>query len=73
MLYLGNTLMPLYSYKCDAGHKFDQHTRLDGVDAPTRCPWLLDPQEVRSQCNANVQRTIAVPARAFPGADSWRK
>lgn len=64
--------MPLYSYRCASGHTFDQLTKLDLSDAPTRCRVCIDPESLNCRCEARVERVLAAPARSFPGADSWR-
>ena len=65
--------MPMYAYKCADGHTFERQGKMDGSDAPTRCPFPIDPESVNCRCDATVQRIIAMPARSFPGADSWRR
>jgi hypothetical protein len=64
--------MPLYSYKCADGHAFDRHGKIDGSDFPARCPIQIDAESVNCRCDAAVEKVLAVTARAFPGADSWR-
>lgn len=64
--------MPLYTYRCADGHVFDQQTRLDMSDAPTRCRVCVDPEAINCRCEATVEKIIAAPASVFPGADSWR-
>jgi len=64
--------MPLYTYRCEEGHTFDQQTRLDGSDAPTACRECVDPESINCRCGKPVQKVISAPARVFPGADSWR-
>ena len=65
--------MPLQTYKCEAGHTFDTHVRIDLSDEPTRCIEKSDHTEPRSECWAKVTRQFPTPSRSFPGADSWRK
>ena len=65
--------MPLYSYKCKAGHEFDMHVRLDLSNEPTRCTEQSDHTEPKSECWAAVERILTAPSRSFPGADSWRR
>lgn len=64
--------MPLYQYRCDAGHTFEMHGKMDDSDAPGRCPIHIDPESAGSRCAANVKKLISAPSGAFPGADSWR-
>lgn len=65
--------MPLQTYKCAAGHEFDQHVRIDLSNEPTRCPVVTDAAEPKSECWATVTRQFPTPSRSFPGADSWRR
>jgi len=78
--------MPMYTYRCEAGHTFEQRGKMDGSDAPTTCPLTtfrktrvtgvdgsvehFDAEEVICACP--VQKVLSAPARVFPGADSWR-
>lgn len=55
--------MACYVYRCEAGHQFEQQGKMNGSDAPKKCPI----------CAAVVQKVLAAPARVFPGADSWRR
>lgn len=66
--------MPLYSYRCKRtpAHDFDARVQLDMSDEPHTCPVLLDPADPRSACYLAVERVFPLPARHFPGADSWR-
>jgi putative FmdB family regulatory protein len=64
--------MPIYAYRCADGHTFDQLTKIDLSDAPTRCRVCVDPESLNCRCEAAVTRVPATPARVFPGADSWR-
>lgn len=69
--------MPLYSYACSNGHTFDQLTKMDLSDAPTHCAQqdveLTRRLHVDTVCGHPVVRTLALNAKSFPGADSWRK
>lgn len=67
--------MPLYSYRCkrNPAHDFDARVKLDMSDEPLGCPVLLDSRDLRSECAAEVERVFPLPARHFPGADSWRR
>ena len=67
--------MPLQTYKCGANppHTFDRHVRIDLSDEPTRCIVLLDENDPKSECWSAVERQFPVPAKSFPGADSWRR
>ena len=62
--------MPLYSYRCENGHLFDMQVKLDLSNAPKICEF---PLAEGVPCERDVERTITMPSRAFPGADSWRK
>lgn len=64
--------MPLYAYRCADGHTFEVSHRMDGFDAPSRCPVCVDPEHFNCRCEATVEKIITAPARVFPGADSWR-
>lgn len=63
--------MPLYNYVCEQGHRFEALVKMNLSDEPERCPVQDGPQP--APCSAPVVRTIAAPAKLFPGADSWRK
>lgn len=76
--------MPMYTYRCDAGHTFEQRGKMDGSDAPKACThasWARhEPMEgtvngvtFKEVCIAPVQKVLSAPARVFPGADSWRR
>lgn len=67
--------MPLYTYRCARGHQFDALVKLDGSNAPKTCEVVTDatPREVLNICDQPVEKVIAVNAKLFPGADSWRK
>jgi predicted nucleic acid-binding Zn ribbon protein len=61
--------MPLYSYRCERGHHFDCTVKLDLSDAPEKCDFPMP----EGECGEPVLRTITMPSRSFPGADSWRQ
>jgi predicted nucleic acid-binding Zn ribbon protein len=72
--------MPLYTYRCEAGHTFERVGKMDGSDAPTECGRDMTRDNgiafggnSRVTCASPVQKVIAAPARTFPGADSWRR
>jgi len=62
--------MPLYSYRCESGHHFDQQVKLDLSNAPKACEFPVHEGET---CAQPVERTLTAPSRSFPGADSWRR
>ena len=62
--------MPLYSYRCESGHVFDQQVKLDLSDAPKACDF---PMVEGAPCAQPIERTLTAPSRSFPGADSWRR
>lgn len=71
--------MPIYTYRCAAGHEFEAIVKMDGSDAPLCCPVLVEmpdrlkePDEYR-ECSQHVQKVVSLNAKSFPGADSWRK
>jgi len=64
--------MPLYAYRCANGHEFEQHGKIDGSDAPTKCLTVIDVESINCRCDAAVTKILAAPSRHFPGADSWR-
>jgi hypothetical protein len=64
--------MALYQFRCEKGHEFERHCKIDGSDTPTRCPVCVDHDAMNCRCEARVEKLIAAPARVFPGADSWR-
>lgn len=69
--------MPMYVYRCEAGHTFEQQGKMDGSDAPAACIHGsyggVATTEARVICALPVQKVLAAPARVFPGADSWRR
>lgn len=65
--------MPLYVYKCADGHSFEQVVKLDGSNAPARCPIFTDRDDPTRRCEAGVTKILAPVASIFPGADSWQK
>lgn len=69
--------MPLYSYRCDAGHTFDQLVKMNGSDAPVTCPCIDEEVSqrlhVETVCGERVEKQLSLNAKSFPGADSWRK
>jgi hypothetical protein len=63
--------MPLYTYVCKSGHRFEALVKMNLSDEPSRCP--VRDHDPALPCNASVERIISAPAKLFPGADSWRK
>lgn len=69
--------MPLYTYRCEAGHTFDRMGKMDGSDAPKVCHqdathFTKDDLPIDG-CSSAVKKVLATTARSFPGADSWRR
>lgn len=67
--------MPLYTFKCAAGHTTPETLcKSDLSDAPKLCTVLVGGQEPFSLriCGKPLERNLEAPASKFPGADSWR-
>lgn len=43
--------MPIYVYRCSAGHKFDRYLRIADLDTPQAC-----------ECGAEAARQVCAPA-----------
>lgn len=69
--------MPIYTFRCASGHKFDIIGKLDGSDTPKTCPKVDEDTtrrlHVETTCGLPVEKEMALNAKSFPGADSWRK
>lgn len=69
--------MPLYTYRCEAGHTFDLIGKVDRSDEPKTCQRVDEATtrdlKVETACGRPVERQMALNAKSFPGADSWRK
>lgn len=72
--------MPLYVYRCPAGHETEALVKHDGSNAPTTCTHRImvhvpaHGEDFLLECGgAPLERVIALNAKSFPGADSWRK
>lgn len=69
--------MPIYTYRCEAGHQFDIVGKMDRSDEPKTCPRMDDELtqrlHVETTCGKPIERQMALNAKSFPGADSWRK
>lgn len=70
--------MPLYEFECADGHRTEHLVELDGSDAPSLCPKLVernwDGMFADYFCDAPLARVeVSAPASSFPGAASWRK
>lgn len=69
--------MPMYEYRCAAGHTFEVRGKIDGSDAPTACTVPVGVQDLNgldpTPCNQPVEKQLSAPSRHFPGADSWQK
>lgn len=62
--------MPLYEFVCPAGHRFEQHCKIDGSDLPTSCPHVLPEggDEGTTRCGAPVEKVIS----RSQGFVSWK-
>lgn len=69
--------MPIYTFRCTSGHTFDIIGKLDGSDTPKTCSKVDEDMtrqlHVETVCGLPVQKEMALNAKSFPGADSWRK
>ena len=69
--------VPIYAFRCPAGHEFEILGKLDRSDEPKSCSAidheLSDRLHVETTCGQPVERLMSVNAKSFPGADSWRR
>ena len=77
--------MPLYEFRCEAGHVTEEVCKMDLSDAPTRCPVIrqgcfkavteegTEIWGLNPECRKPLTKIISAPTNTFPGADSWRK
>lgn len=67
--------MPLYVYRCPKGHEVEKLVKHDSSDAPTVCDEAIDIFDLKTPapCGEPLTRVMALNAKSFPGADSWRK
>lgn len=69
--------MPLYDYRCAAGHTTTALVKIDQSDAPTQCEARVvlangDRFIGTDACGEPVERVLSAPSGTFPGAGTWR-
>ena len=65
--------MPIQTYRCAKGHEVEARVRMDLSDEPQACEAQVDEGLSHLICGLPLVRQFPTPARAFPGADAWRR